>query len=183
MSVFRGKHRIPDYRISSHCQCWMCGDFDICRTLHELLDPGSSQFQLMLALHSFRWSSRMLEIYCCLLVPLDTLETYLNFSFLRFYMQIPVGSSGNSVSEKKLKDVIKCLRCIEKFCLSLFFFNINNKCGTVGKDGQRQSSGELVKKRIYRICDDIYLDFDSTSIYDKHQECPQCLSCLEVACF
>jgi len=56
-------------------------------------------------------------------------------------------------------------------------------CGTEGKDGQRQSSGELVKKRKYRICDDIYLDFGSTSIYDSHQECPQCLSCLEVACF
>jgi len=121
MSAFRGKHRIPDYRSWSHCQCWMCCDLDISRTLHELLDPGSSEFQHLLALHSFRWISRMLEIYCCLLVPLATLETYLNFSFLRFYMQIPVESPGHSVSEKKTERCDQVLRCIEKLS-DLFFF-------------------------------------------------------------
>jgi len=125
----------------------------------------------------------MLEIYCCLLVPLATLETYLNFSFLGFYMQIPVESPGPSVIEKtEVCDQVSAMSRKIQWLIYLFL-NINNKCGTKEKDGQRQTSGELVKKRKYRICDDIYLDFGSTSIDDNHQERPQCLSCLEVACF
>jgi len=69
--------------------------------------------------------------------------------------------------------VIKCLRCLEKFSgLFFLFLDINNKCGTEENDGQRQTRGELVKKRKYQICDDIYLDFGSTSIDDSHQERP-----------
>jgi dimeric dUTPase (all-alpha-NTP-PPase superfamily) len=79
--------------------------------------------------------------------------------------------------------VIKCLRFLEKFSgLFCSFLNINKKCGTEEKDGERQSSGEVVKKRKYRKYDDSYLDFGFTSIDDNHHECLHFVLCLKVAC-
>jgi hypothetical protein len=61
--------------------------------------------------------------------------------------------------------------------------NFNKKCGTEEKDGERQTSGEVVKKKKYRKYDDIYLDFGFTSIDDNHQESSQCIICRKLACF
>jgi len=46
--------------------------------------------------------------------------------------------------------------------------NVNKKCGTEEKNGERQTSGEVVKKQKYRKYDDNYLDFGFTSIDDNH---------------
>jgi len=76
---------------------------------------------------------RMLEIYCCLLVPLATLETYIKFSFLIFYMQIPVETSGPSVIEKTEGcDQVSAMSRKIKW-LNFLFLNINNKCATEEK--------------------------------------------------
>jgi hypothetical protein len=60
--------------------------------------------------------------------------------------------------------------------------NVNKKCGTEEKDGEQQTSGEMVKKQKYRKYDDSYLDFGFTSIDDNHHERLQCVLCLRVAC-
>ena len=78
--------------------------------------------------------------------------------------------------------MIKCLRCLEKFSdLFCWFLNINKKYGTEEKDGERQTSGEVVKKRKYRKYDNNYLDFGFTSIDDNQHERQQCVLCLNVA--
>jgi len=59
--------------------------------------------------------------------------------------------------------------------------NINKKCGTEEKDGEQQTSGEVVKKRKYRKYDGSYLDFGFTSIDDNHHERQQYVLCLKVA--
>lgn len=67
--------------------------------------------------------------------------------------------------------------------LILLNLNINKKCGTEETDGERENSGEVVKKRIYRKYDDSYLDLGFTSIDDNHHEHLQCVLCLTVACY
>ena len=78
--------------------------------------------------------------------------------------------------------MIKSLRCLEKFSdLFCWFLNINKKCGTEEKDGERQTSGEVVKKWKYRKYDGSYLYFGFTSIDDNEHERLQCVLCLTVA--